>query len=180
MGALGFLGYSLYLFVNSWGSSYLSEEVGLSLVLSGLLVAVFPAIGVVSRTSSGILSDQVFNGRRQPVLLRSFGLAVPLILGLTLLQSIPALVAFLTFAGFAIQLTLGLSFTYVQEVVDPHVAATAVAFLTSIGLAGAFIAPIAGGAIVDTAGYDAAFLLAGVLAVFGITLAWQIPEPTRL
>jgi len=65
VGGLGFLGYSLYLFVNSWGSSYLTEEVGLSLGLSGLLVALFPAVGILARISSGVLSDRLFGGRRQ-------------------------------------------------------------------------------------------------------------------
>ena len=177
VGVLGFLGYSLYLFVNSWGASYLTEEIGLTLAASGLLVAVFPAVGIVARMSSGVLSDRVFDGRRQPVLLGSFLVAAPLVLVFPLLRSIPLLVLFLLCAGFAVQLTLGLSFAYVRELVDPHVAATAVAFLTAIGLAGAFLAPIAGGAVIETAGYATAFVLAGLLAVVGIVVAWLAPEP---
>jgi len=174
---LGFLSYALYLFINSWGSSYLTQEIGLSLAVSGILLAVFPGIGVVSRISSGLLSDRVFDGRRQPVLLGSFGLATPLVLLFAYLGSVPLLVGVLLLSGFAIQLTLGLSFTYVREVVDPRVAATAVAFQTSVGLAGAFLAPIVGGAVVDAAGFDAAFLLAGALAGAGTVLAWRAPEP---
>lgn len=177
VGTLGFLGYSLYLFVNSWGSSYLTVVVGLSLGLSGLLVAVFPAVGVLARISSGVLSDRLFDGRRQPVLLGSFCLAAPLVLGFTHFRSIPVLVLLLLVSGFAVQLTLGLSFTYVREVVDPRVAATAVAFQTSIGLAGAFLAPIAGGVVVDVAGFTAAFVIAGALAVCGVAVAWRAPEP---
>lgn len=177
IGLLGFLAYSLYLFVNSWGSSYLTVELGLSLAMSGVLVAVFPAIGVVSRTSSGLLSDRVFDGRRQPVVLGSFVVAAPLVLVFTRFQSLPLLVALLLLTGFAVQLTLGLSFTYVQEVVNSRVAATAVALQTSVGLAGAFLAPIAGGVIIDLAGFDTAFLLAGMLAICGIAVAWRAPEP---
>ncbi len=176
-GTLGFLGYALYLFVNSWGSSYLTGEIGLSIAASGLIVSVFPAVGVLSRVSSGLLSDRVFGGRRQPVLLGSFGLAAPLVLVFTRLGSVPVLVGALLCAGFAIQLTLGLSFTYARELVDTNVAATAVAFQTSVGLAGAFLSPIAGGAVVDAAGFDVAFLLAGCLAVVGVALAWRAPEP---
>jgi predicted MFS family arabinose efflux permease len=176
-GALGFLSYALYLFINSWGSSYLTGEIGLSLAVSGVLVAVFPAVGLVSRISSGLLSDRVFDGRRRPVLLGSFLIAAPLMLVFTRLGSIPLLVAVLLLSGFAIQLTLGLSFTYVREVVESHVAATAVAFQTSVGLAGAFLSPIAGGAVVDAAGFDVAFLLDGALALGGIALAWRAPEP---
>jgi len=179
VGALGFLGYALYLFVNSWGSSYLTQELNFSLAVSGLVVAVFPAVGVLSRISGGLISDRVFDGRRRPVVLWSFGLAAPLLLGFTQLRSLGLLVAVLLLIGFAVQLTLGLSFTYVREVVDLRVAATAVAFQTSIGLAGAFVAPIAGGIVVNRAGFEPAFLLAGAVAVAGIIVTWQAPEPGR-
>ena len=179
VGVLGFLGYALYLFVNSWGSSYLTQGLGFSLAVSGLVVAVFPAVGVVSRISGGLISDRVFDGRRRPVVLWSFGLAAPLLLGFTQFRSLALLVAVLLLIGFAVQLTLGLSFTYVRELVDPRVAATAVAFLTSIGLAGAFVAPIVGGAVVNRAGFEPAFLLAGAVAIAGIVVAWQAPEPGR-
>ncbi|MWG33806.1 MFS transporter [Halomarina oriensis] len=179
VGGLGFLGYSLYLFVNSWGGPYLSQEMGLSVAASGLLLSVFPAVGVLSRTSSGLLSDRVFSGRRQPIVFGSFVVATPLVFGFTRLRSIPVLVAVLLVTGFAIQLTLGLSFTYVRELVNTRVAATAVAFQTSVGLAGAFLAPIVGGAVVDSAGFETAFLLAGVLAVVGVGLGWLAPEPAR-
>ena len=176
-GTLGFLSYALYLFVNSWGSSYLTDGIGLSLAASGVIIAVFPAVGILSRVSSGVLSDRVFGGRRRPVLLGSFGVAAPLVLVFTRLGSVPVLVVTLLCAGFAIQLTIGLSFTYVRELVDANVAATAVAFQTSVGLAGAFVSPIAGGAVVDAAGFDVAFLVAGALAVVGAVLAWWAPEP---
>jgi len=54
--------------------------------------------------------------------------------GFTHLQSVAVLIVMLLVAGFAIQLTLGLSFTYVRELVDPRVAATAVAFSQVLGL----------------------------------------------
>jgi len=179
IGALGFFGYALYLFVNSWGSSYLTQGLGFSLAVSGLVVAVFPAVGVFSRISGGLISDRVFDGRRRPVVLCSFGLAAPLLFGFTQFRSLPLLVAVLLLIGFAVQLTLGLSFTYVREVVDLRVAATAVAFQTSVGLAGAFVAPIAGGFVVNRVGFEPAFLLAGAVAVAGILVAWQAPEPGR-
>jgi nitrate/nitrite transporter NarK len=177
VGLLGFLGYSLYLFVNSWAPSYLTEELQLSLALSGALVALFPAVGVLSRVTGGLLSDTFFGGRRRPVVLLSFLVATPVIAGFTLLQTVPVVVAALLVAGFAIQLCLGLVFAYVRELVDPGVAATAVAFLTSVGLAGAFIAPIVAGRIIETAGYGVAFLLAGALGALGTLLAWYAPEP---
>ncbi|OYR52079.1 hypothetical protein DJ74_02360 [Halorubrum sp. Ea8] len=86
------------------------------------------------------------------------------------------MVAALLVAGFAIQLCLGLVFAYVRELVAPAVAATAVAFLTSVGLAGAFLAPIAAGRLIEASNYETAFLVAGVLGVLGTLLAWFAPE----
>lgn len=177
VGALGFLGYGLYLFVNSWGPSYLTDDLGLSLALSGLVVALFPAVGVFGRVGGGLISDRLFDGRRRPVLLVSFVVATPLLATFTWLTSIPAVVASLLVAGLAIQLMIGLSFAYIRELVASRVAATGVAFLTAVGLAGAFVAPIAGGAVIDTLGYEPAFLAAGVLSAVGVALAWRAPEP---
>ncbi|WP_380677779.1 MFS transporter [Salinigranum sp. GCM10025319] len=177
VGALGFLGYSVYLFINSWAPSYLVDTQGLSLGVSGLLVAVFPAIGVLSRVSSGVVSDRLFDGRRRPVVFASFVVATPLIVGFAVVDSVALLVGVMLVAGFAIQLTLGLSFAYVRELVDARVGATAVAFQTSVALAGAFVAPIAGGALIETRGYGAAFLAAAGLAAVGVVLAWRAPEP---
>lgn len=177
VGGLGFLGYVLYLFVNSWGPSYLTESVGLSLGTSGLVVALFPAVGVVARVSGGALSDRLFRGRRRPVVLGSFLASTPLVAAVGWATEVAVLVAAMLLAGFAVQLTLGLCFTYVRELVDRRVAATAVAFQTAVGLAGAFLAPTVGGAVVEAAGYRTAFLLAAAVAAVGALVAWWAPEP---
>jgi predicted MFS family arabinose efflux permease len=177
VGAIGFLGYSLYLVVNTWAPSFLSEEVGLSLAASGLLAALFPAVGVVARISGGALSDFLFDGRRRPVVLGSFVVATPFVIAFAVSRQVAVLVVALLGAGFAIQLTLGLSFAYVRELVAGRVAATAVAFQTSVGLGGAFFAPIVAGWLVDAAGYRTTFLLAGGLSLAGVGLAWVAPEP---
>lgn len=175
--SLGFLAYSLYLFLNAWAPSYLTDDLGLALGLSGLLVAAFPATGVLARTASGLISDRLFDGRRRPVVVLTFAVSAPTLVAFTRLATAPLLLAGLLLAGFAIQLTLGLSYSYVQEVVTPKVRATAVAFQTSVGLTGAFLAPVVGGLVVDAAGYDVAFLLAGGVAAVGFVVASRAPEP---
>lgn len=177
VGSLGFLGYSLYLFVNSWGPSYLTSEIGMSLGLSGFLVALFPAVGVLSRVSGGVLSDRLFGGRRRPVVLLSFVVAVPLLGSFPVIRAVAALVVSLVVAGFAIQLMIGLSFAYVRELVPGRVGGTAVAFHTGAGMGGAFASPIAGGAVIDAVGYPVAFLGAAGLAAVGVAVAWVAPEP---
>ena len=173
---LCFLAFSLYLFLNSWLPSYLTDHLGLPLALSGVLTALFPAVGVVARTGGGVLSDRLFAGRRRPVAILSFALAVPAVLGFVAVTEIGIVVALVAVAGFAVQLSIGLLYTYIAEVVADAVRTTAVSMLTSVGLFGAFAAPIVGGEIIDRAGYEPAFLLAGGVAAAGVALAWYAPE----
>ncbi|UPV76401.1 MFS transporter (plasmid) [Halorussus limi] len=173
---LSFLAFSLYLFLNSWLPSYLNDSLGVSLAVSGLLTAVFPAVGVVSRTSAGLVSDRLFGGQRRPVVLLAFVAAAPAVVGFVAVSGVAGAVALVVVAGFAVQLSIGLLYTYVPEVVAPAVRTTAISLLTSVGLLGAFVAPIAGGAIIDAAGYRPAFLVAGVVAVLGVALAWYAPD----
>jgi len=176
LSTLCFLGFGLYLFLNSWLPSYLSEGLGLSLAASGLLTALFPAVGIVARTAVGAISDRLFDGRRRPVVLVAFVVSTPGIAGFVLASGVPAVVALLVVVGFAIQSTIGLLFTYVAEVVEPAVRSTAVALLTSVGLLGAFLAPLGAGAIIEAAGYRPAFLVATVVAAVGVGVAWVTPE----
>ena len=176
LSALCFLGFSLYLFLNSWLPSYLAEGLGLSLAASGLLTALFPAVGIVARTSCGLVSDRLFGGRRRPVVVGAFLVATPGVAAFAFATTVPAIIALLVVVGFAVQTTLGLLFTYVAEVVDPAVRSTAVALLTSMGLLGAFVAPLGAGVLIENAGYGPAFLVGGAVAAVGILVAWWAPE----
>ncbi len=177
LSTLCFLAFSLYLFLNSWLPSYLTAELGVSLALAGGLTALFPAVGVVSRTSGGVLSDRVFGGRRRPVALLSFLGTAPAVGGFVLFTEVGAVVVLLVVSGFAIQLAIGLLFSYVGEVVPREVSTTAVSVMTSVGLFGAFLAPIAAGEVIARAGYRTAFLAAFVVALVGLALASRVPEP---
>lgn len=178
VGGMGFLAFSLYLFLNSWLPSYFAAELGLTLAESGLLVAVFPAVGIVARTAGGAISDRGFGGRRRPVALASFVAAGPVVVALGFVAEVAVAVALLVAAGAAIQTGIGLLFSYVREVVDERVAATAVSLLTAVGLFGAFAAPIAAGASIELTGsYRPAFLGAGAVAAAGALLALLAPEP---
>lgn len=179
LSTLCFLGFSLYLFLNTWLPSYLADGLGLSLAASGLLTAVFPAVGIVARSASGAVSDRLFGGRRRPVILGAFIVAAPAVVGFVWAGGLPSVIALLLVAGIAVQLTIGLLFTYIAEVVDPTVRATAIALMTSVGLFGAFAAPLAAGVLIEWAGYRPAFLAAGAVAVVGVVLAWRTPEASR-
>ncbi len=179
LSTLCFLAFSLYLFLNSWLPSYLTAELDVPLALAGALTALFPAVGFVSRTSGGVLSDRVFQGRRRPVALLSFLGAAPAIGGFVLFTRVGVVVVLVVVSGFTIQLAIGLLFSYVTEVVSREVTTTAVSMMTSVGLFGAFLAPIVAGELIARAGYQMTFVAAFVVALFGILLATRAPEPSR-
>ena len=174
---LCFLAYSLYLFVNTWLPSYLVDRFGISLATSGLLTALFPAIGALGRSSSGGISERLFGGRRRPVVVVSFAVAAPAVIACVFVSRLGLVVGAVVVVGFAIQLVTGLLFSYIAELVPAAVRTTAVSLLTSIGLLGAFAAPIAAGTIIDRSGYAPAFLAAGGVAGVGVLLALRAPEP---
>jgi nitrate/nitrite transporter NarK len=174
---LAFAAYSVYLFLNSWLPTYLVEEFAARAALAGLLSAVFPAMGILSRAGGGLLSDRLLGGRRVPVLQGAFLVSVPLVAAVALLRSILAIVLALVVAGFVIQLTFGVVYSYVRESVATARTGTALSVVTSAGIAGAFSAPIVTGALIArTGGFGAAFGYAVVLALLGMALAWVAPE----
>jgi sugar phosphate permease len=175
---LCFIAYDLYLVLNSWLPSYLSEGLGVGLALSGLLTALFPAVGIVARTASGGISDRLFDGRRRPVAVLAFAVATPGVLGLAVTTHVGTVVGLVVAAGLGVQLVIGLLFSYVTEVVASEVRTTAVSLLTAAGLAGAGIAPVVAGGLIERVGYRSTFLLAGVVAAVGVLVAWWAPEPS--
>lgn len=172
-----FVAYSLYLFLNSWLPTYLVEEFGLSVGVSGLLAAIFPAVGIVSRAGGGMVSDRLFGHPRLPVLKWSFVVTTPVLLLLAVSASVTTLVILLIVGGFVIQLTFGVVYSYVQEAVDATNEGTALSILGSAGIAGAFSAPVIAGILIDLTGaYTAAFGYAVVMAGVGVGLVFLAAE----
>ena len=175
---MGFASFALYLFLNSWLPAFFEARLGLSLAATGLLVAVFPAVGIVSRTGGGVLSDRLFGGRRRPITFVSFAFSVPVVIGLAFVGDVLTAIVLLVISGAVIQLGIGLLFAYVREVVDPAVRATAVSLLTSVGLLGALVAPVGAGWLIERTGsYELAFLVAGGVCAAGAVLALVTPDP---
>lgn len=175
--AMAFAAYSLYLVFNSWMPTYLTRQFGLSLGASGLLAAAFPAVGVLSRAGGGVISDRLFGGDRVPVLKLSFLATAPAVAITAVATRLAVLVAVLVMAGFVIQLTFGVVYSYVRELVSERMAGTALSFLSTAGIAGAFSAPLIAGELISVTGtFAAGFAYAGALVVAGLALAWSAPE----
>ncbi len=175
--ALGFLAYSLFLFFNSWMPTYLAQEFTLSLTSSSLFLALFPAVGIISRAGGGVISDRFLDGRRRPVIRLSFLSTAPLVVGIAVTAEVGLLVALLVAAGFTVQLSIGIFYSYVREVVDTTRTGTALSILVTACITGAFLTPAFTGWLIDRTGsYNSAFTFAGMLAVAGVVLSWRAPE----
>lgn len=174
---LGFLAYSLYTFLNSWMPTYMSEIYNLSLAESGLAIAIFPAVGVVSRSVGGMLSDRYFESRRRPVILGSFLFAFPCLVAIIVAPSAYFVVGALVLVGLFIQMSIGLFYVYVRELVQPNVAGTAISFLTAVSVLGSFTSPLIGGFLIQRLhSYLPAFLYAVLITAVGVLLAWFAPK----
>jgi predicted MFS family arabinose efflux permease len=173
---IGFTAISLYVFVNSWMPTFLVNERGISLGNSGLLIGLFAVAGVVSRSAGGWLSDRVFGGRRRPVLLVTFGVATPLILGLTRLDGLLPILVVMVLAGFFVQFATGIYFAHIQELVDDAVMGTSIALLTGLMNIGAFLTPILVGWLIGGFDFTAAFGYALLIGIFGFVMSSRLPE----
>lgn len=174
---LSFLAYSVYVFVNSWVPSFLTEEVGLTLGESGLLVALFPAIGILSRSGGGFVADRLFASRNRPVILASFVVTAPAIVALAAARRVLLVLLVLALAGLFVQLGIGLFYAYVDEIVAPNVAGTAIAVLSTLGFLGSFSAPVVAGILIEwTNSYTLAFGYATAAALLGVLLTWRLDE----
>ncbi|RQH02328.1 MFS transporter [Natrarchaeobius oligotrophus] len=171
------ISFSAFFVLNNWMPSYLVDEFGLSLVHSGAFVALFPAMGIVSRWGGGFLSDAWFAGRRRPVVLWSFLIATPTFVVLGVVREPSTTVVTLCLAGISIQLGIGVFFAYAREIVDASVSATAVSITSAVAVAGATIGPVITGALFEASGsYASVFAYVVVISTIGIGLAYRAPE----
>lgn len=174
---LSFLAYSVYVFVNSWVPSFLTEEVGLTLGESGFLVALFPAIGIISRSGGGFVADRLFGSRNRPVVLASFVVTAPTIVAIMVVRRVLFVFLVLALAGLFVQLGIGLFYAYVDRIVEPNVAGTAIAVLSTLGFLGSFSAPVVAGVLIEWShSYTLAFAYATTAAILGVVLAWCLDE----
>jgi nitrate/nitrite transporter NarK len=178
---MNFTAFTVYIFLNSWMPTYLNDVIESSLTITGLIVALFPAMGILSRSAGGVLSDVLFASRRRPVEILAFVITVPTIGLIAISTSLPFVALSFVIAGFAVQLGMGIFYTHCRELVAPNVAATVIGILSSVGLIGAFSAPILTGFLIErTQSYQLAFGYVGVLGAIGLLLAWIVPHsPTH-
>lgn len=170
-----FAAYALYLFLNTWVPTYGTDVLSLPLSIAGLVTALIPLVGILARAGGGWVSTRL-GGRRRPVL------AGGLLLGLVLLVAIPFAEGFLFFlvllatGAFALQLGIGVYYVLIRELAAPGTKGTSLTVMTTVGFTGSFIAPIAGGWLIDGYSWTAAFGVFALLGVLGVVVLVPLSE----
>ena len=176
--------YTVYLYL-SWLPNYLQTARGLSIVNSGLFTSVpfFVGAGLIILTNwigDRILTPSTMRtGRRRVVvvaclLLSSAGLAIPFVGSLTAVVILTILP--ISFGGTASATNAALCNDLLRSQAD---SGRAFAFMVLGGNVFGLLAPIITGYIVQATGsFSSAFILAGVLSLFGAVVSFTLTRHT--
>jgi predicted MFS family arabinose efflux permease len=170
-----FCAYSLFVFFNAWMPTYGTEVISVDLAAAGAMTAIVPAMGLLARPGGGWLSDRL-GGRRRPVLLGTFVLVLPALVGVTQVSSAIGFGAALVLAGVGSQLGTGVFYVYVGELSAEETRGTGLAVLTTLSIAGALTAPVLTGWLIERVSWDAAFGFGVVAALVGFAAVALVSE----
>ncbi|PSQ10347.1 hypothetical protein BRC93_09750 [Halobacteriales archaeon QS_5_70_15] len=170
-----FCAYSLFVFFNSWMPTYGTDVVSLDLATAGAMTALVPAMGLLARPGGGWLSDRI-GGRRRPVLVGTFLLVLPALVGVTAVSSLVGYAAVLVLAGVGSQLGTGVFYVFVGELSAEETRGTGLAVLTTLSITGALTAPVLTGWLIEQFSWNAAFGFGALLAVAGILAVLPVSE----
>jgi sugar phosphate permease len=147
---------------------YLSESLSFSLVAAGSCQTIVMISGAAGRVIWGLISDRIFAGARQPVLI--------IIAALVLLSSSalafwkPAwprwgLILVIIFVGLSSVGWNSVALILAAEISDPRQNATAVGFVSTAAWLGLSIGPVVFGILVDYWSYDRAWTTLAVVSL---------------
>ena len=161
---------------------YLTKAVGVSAVAAGGMLAVAESAGAVARPVSGIVSDRLFGGRRNPVFIGFTGIATVMcaVIGLagphlgSLLYPVVFVLGIGT-VGFG-----GIYLTLLSELGGRGGAAQAAGLGSTIAVGGSILGPPAFGYIVDATGsYELAWLSLAAVGLIAVVLLLFVNENAR-
>lgn len=162
--------------ISSWLPSYLFEVHKFKLASMGSWMALYYFAGAIGVLLAGYISDNIFKGRRRPVLMLSMFGFVPFFIILALLPvgvNATILFAILSLTGFFFTMHYAPFLSYSAEFFTPEVYGACAGFVGFIGYIGAMLAPIVGGYLIKTGAngpeYGQFFT---VIAICGLFCGW--------
>jgi len=164
--------------LSDWSTVFLREAKGLSMQTAARCLFMLETGGFAGSLAAGWLSDNLFAGRRGPVVALCSAAIAPALLcmlraeGPLLLQ---ACYAWLGFCAFPVHVLLGL---FSREVVAPHVSSSAGGFVKCIAQVGGAFAGYPLGRMQQIAGWNGVFMLLAAIAVLSATAALPLWSTT--
>ena len=176
LGMLGFLS-SLHT-LSAFMPNYLTDHIGLSLDVMGLVLSAMGAGGVIGMMVVTAISDRL---GRKPVMVVSMLIALVALMATTRITEGPLLLATGLFVISAmisgvVAITIG---PFVSASVPPAIAATATGIVAGLGeMAGGAFAPMIAGAIAEAQGISVIPYVSLVAAAFGLVIVvFGMKEP---
>lgn len=172
--------YFIWTYLNTWMPTYGTEVVGVGLVAAGAASALVPIAGIAARPTGGWLAQHL-PGSLTRIIAGAFLAVVPLVLALHIVPNGVAFALLLAFAGFAVNLPVGLYFLQVQELATEGTGATSLAVLATFSQVGNLVAPATGGWLIEHVSWSASFLAVVGAAVLGLGAtmgAWWVARRT--
>src|SRR2546426_4488996 len=167
--------YASYIFYSSWATTYMNRTGIASPVLVGVLAAMIPAAGILSRPAGGFLAEGRFGRDKRVVPAIAFGLLFASSLAIPFLGAggIPLLVS----CGFLAQFPFSVYYLFSTQILPQKFQGTAYAFNNTVSILGGAISPAFAGYLVDVTGsFVAAFVMIAASALVGLVLLFAIRE----
>lgn len=170
-----FFVYIIRTAINEWMQTFLMEEKGFSLLVSGSCMFWFEIGGIFGSLTAGWMSDTMFKGKRGPVnVLFSFGVLLTLLaLWFAPSGSVVLFSSMMFFIGFLIfgpQMLIGMA---AAELADKEAAGTATGFAGLFAYSGAAAAGWPVGRITQDFGWTGFFMLLSICGL--IAVAFLLP-----
>ena len=159
---------------------FLNDELGVSVVVAGGLLATLQVASIVMRIGWGVISDTLGGGRRKPILFISGSATAVILTAVSLLpDGTPAwgLVLVAIALGATATSWVSVHTVLLAELSQPSQIGTTVGYASMVSRSGIVIAPIVFGVIADTASYQAAWL--ALVAAILLGMGFLVPVRER-
>ena len=161
-----------------WLPSFLFETYHLSLPAAGLLAALYPLAGIVSRPLGGYVSDVHFKGKRRQTVLAGWGAVLVSTMLLIHIDNFAVNICLIFIIGFFDNFVGPLFFAWVLDMVPDRHAGSGAGTLQFFGHIGTVLSIYISGLIIDGFhSYRPFFLVLSVVSLTGVIAIWMIDEP---
>jgi ACS family hexuronate transporter-like MFS transporter len=161
---------------------YLTEDLGVSVILAGTMLAILQSSNIVMRIGWGVISDAIGKGKRKPVLYVTSASTFAVLVVVALLPAgtpLWALVLVALAIGGTATSWVSVHSVLLAELSEPGKVGMTIGYASTVSRTGIVVAPLVFGMLADGAGYRAAWLtLAGAILV-GFAVLSLIHEKPR-